>query len=153
MRTNTRTCLAGISAFLLFGVGCRQDNPRTPTLNTAATSPIEEQLRRGASDVDLRELKTFRWDRLFIFGPYYPADGICKKLSYSQDECAAAKLKDVDEFEHLPVFIDSRSIAHQEGLDRVVAEFDQTCLAQPIARDKAIFRAQRQSDRTYLVCR
>ena len=55
--------------------------------------------------MDIGKSGDLAWDEMFVFGPYYPKDEICKTLNLSVSQCSAAGIKDVDEGEFLLVFI------------------------------------------------
>src|SRR5579859_3588722 len=64
---------------------------------------LSKQVQAGATEVDMAHLTEFEWDVMFVFGPYYPKDAICKTLNLTASHCSEAGIKDVDEREFLLV--------------------------------------------------
>jgi hypothetical protein len=61
------TMLAALGLTL---VGC--------TRRRSITENVNEQLRSGATHVDIGRTGDFAWDDMFVFGPYYPKDGFAR---------------------------------------------------------------------------
>ena len=113
---------------------------------------IAEQLRSGASQLDIGRTADFAWDDVFIFSPYYPQKEICEQVRVTEGQCSAAEIKDVDESEFLLVFMRGGSLVKVENFSRKMGDFDRSCIAKPIAREAALFSVER-SPRINLVCR
>jgi hypothetical protein len=92
---------------------------------------------------------------MFVFGPYFPKNEICRTLKSSASQCSAAGIKDVDEGEFLLVFMQHSAVSATLRFPRTIADFDesQRCLAKGIRRDAAVFTVEHKSGRVYLVCR
>jgi hypothetical protein len=89
---------------------------------------------------------------MFVFGPYYPKDGICKTLRLDGSQCSAAGIRDVDEGEFLLVFLQRGGVSKIESFPRTVGNFHESCLARDIARSAAVFTVERRPV-VYLMCR
>jgi hypothetical protein len=96
----------------------------------------------------------FAWDEMFVFGPYYPKDAVCRALKLDASHCSAAGVSDVDEGEFLLVFMNGGAISETVSLPRTVANFDESdrCMARGISKDETIFAVTRKPE-IYLVCR
>jgi hypothetical protein len=125
-------------------VGCRT--------HRSITENITDQLRSGAIRVDIGRTGDFVWDDMFVFGPNYPKEGVCKTLRLNGSQCSAAGIRDVDEGEFLLVFSQRSAISKIESFPRTVGNFDEGCLAKDIARSAAVFTVERRPV-VYLVCR
>ena len=66
---------------------------------------VAQQLRSGTTQVDMAHAADFSWDEMFVFGPYYAKDRICRTLKLDGSHCSAASISDVDEGEFLLVFM------------------------------------------------
>jgi hypothetical protein len=115
---------------------------------------LSRQVQSGATEVDMAHLTEFEWDEMFVFGPYYPRDAICKTLNLTASHCSEAGIKDVDEGEFLLVFMRGGAVSQTGRVPRNVANFDESnrCLAKPIRRSAAVFTVERKPA-VYLVCR
>src|SRR5437879_2526058 len=114
MRLSSVVSAAGL---LFLAIGCQHK-----------TSFFTNQVRGGASKVDLRLASKFDWDRLFIFGPYSFPEGMCKDIGLTSPECLAAHLENVDEGEYLILFMKDRAVASREYFMRVTGNFETNCL-------------------------
>jgi hypothetical protein len=128
-------------------VGCRR--------HSSVIDNITHQLRNGATQVDIGKSGDLAWDEMFVFGPYYPKDEICKTLNLSVLQCSAAGIKDVDEGEFLLVFMQHGAVSGTQSFPRTIADFDESerCLAKGIRRDAAVFTVEHKTGTVYLVCR
>lgn len=115
---------------------------------------ISRQVQSGAAQVDMARVTKFAWDEMFVFGPYYPKDAICRTLNLSASHCSEAGVKDVDEGEFLLVFMQGVAVSQTVRVPRNAANFDESnrCLAKPIRRSAAVFTLKRKPA-VYLVCR
>lgn len=125
-------------------VGCKP--------HRSITENITEQLRSGATRVDIGQTRDFVWDDMFVFGPYYPKEAVCKTLRINGSQCSAAGIKDVDEGEFLLVFLHRNAISRIESFPRTVGNFDESCLAKDITRGVAAFTVERRPV-VHLICR
>jgi hypothetical protein len=125
-------------------VGCRTQR--------SITENITEQLRSGATRVDIGRTGDFVWDDMFVFSPYYPKAGVCNTLRLNASQCSAAGIRDVDEGEFLLVFLQRTAISRIESFPRTVGNFDESCLEKDIARSAAVFTVERRPI-VYLMCR
>jgi hypothetical protein len=121
---------------------------------TNVAEDLSRQVQSGAAEVDMAHLTNFDWDEIFVFGPYYPKDAICKTLNLTASHCSEAGINDVDEGEFLLVFTDHGTVSKTVQVPRTIANFDESkrCLARPIPRSAAVFRVERKPA-VYLVCR
>lgn len=115
---------------------------------------ISKHVQSGATQVDMARVAKFAWDEMFVFGPYYPRDAICRTLNLNASHCSEAGVKDVDEGEFLLVFMQGVAVSQTVRVPRNVANFDESnrCLARPIRRSAAVFTVKRRPT-VYLVCR
>ena len=138
------------STLVLLGfalVGCRR--------HTSVTDNVTQQLRNGATQVDIGQSADSSWDEMFVFAPYSAANDICRTLKLSASQCSSAGIKGVDEGEFLLVFMQHGAVSETLSFPRTIADFDEseTCSAKAIAKDVAVFTVQRRGNRVYLVCR
>jgi hypothetical protein len=133
-----------VSVFCLALAACHK--------KTSVSEDIGRVLNSRASQVDMRSVANFVWDDMFIFGPYTPKDQICQTLKHSVSQCSYEGIRDVDESEHLIVFLHSASVTRVESLPRTVGDFDDNCLNKDLKRDAVVLSVQRRP-RVYLVCR
>jgi|HubBroStandDraft_6_1064221.scaffolds.fasta_scaffold64802_3 hypothetical protein len=142
------TCFASrytiVAVLGLTLVGC--------TRHTSIPENVNEQLRSGATRVNIGQTGDLAWDDMFVFGPYSPKDGTCKTLRLNGSECSAAGIRDVDEGEFLLVFLQRGRVSKIESFPRTVGNFDDNCLAKDIARSAAVFTVERRPA-VYLMCR
>ena len=122
------------------------------TKHRSIAENITEQLRSGVTQLNIGPVGDFAWDDMFVFGPYYPKDGICKTLKLNDSQCSAAGIRDVDEGEFFLVFLQRGAVSKIESFPRTVGNFDESCLAKDIARAAAVFTVQRRPV-AYLMCR
>ena len=152
-RLRAKTVLA---IFVLTLTGCSKSEK-------SATQNIATQLKSGSAQVDMRDISGFAWDHMFIFGPYYPKDEICKKLELTTPECSKAGIFEgaryeasslaVGEGEALLVFLHGPSVSRVESIPRTIANFDESCLDKKISKGAAVFQVtQPQPGVVYLVC-
>ncbi|WNM57732.1 hypothetical protein [Candidatus Nitrospira allomarina] len=108
---------------------------------------IDAQIKAesGGNGVDLRQVSGFDWDKLLVFGPYSYPTQICHEIGLSASECDNAKLKDVDEGQHLIVFLVGGRVTYHEEVSRRIVNFDEDILAKPIAKSEAMFLLERGS--------
>lgn len=128
-------------------VGCRR--------HTSVIENISQQLRNGASQVDIGHSADSSWDEMFVFAPYSPSDEICRTLKLIASQCSSAGIRGVDEGEFLLVFMQHGVVSQTLSFPRTIADFDESerCSAKAIARGVAVFAVQRRANRVYLVCR
>jgi hypothetical protein len=128
-------------------VGCRR--------HSSVIDTIAQQLRNGATQVDIGHSGDSSWDEMFVFAPYSPTDEICRTLKLSASQCTSAGIKDVEEGEFLLVFMRHGAVSETFSFPRTIADFDESarCSAKAIAKDEAVFAVQRRANRVYLVCR
>jgi hypothetical protein len=128
-------------------VGCRR--------HSSVIDSIRHQLLNGATQVDIGQSGDFAWDEMFVFGPYYPKDEICRTLKLSASQCSTTGIKDVDEGEFLLVFMQHDTVSETESFPRKIADFDESerCQAKRIRRDAAVFTVEHKTGGVYLVCR
>jgi hypothetical protein len=138
------SCYTMLAILALTLVGCRA--------HRSITEDITEQLRSGATRVDIERTGDFAWDEMFVFGPYSPKDETCKTLRLNSSECSAAGIRDVDEGEFLLMFLQRGKVSKIESFPRTVGNFDDNCLAKDIARSAAVFTVERRPA-VYLMCR
>jgi len=122
--------------------------------HTNVADDLARQVQSGAAEVDMARLTKFDCDEIFVFGPYYPKDAICRTLSLTASHCSEAGINDVDEGEFLLVFTNRGTVSQTVRVPRNIANFDESkrCLATPIPRSAAVFRVQGKPA-VYLVCR
>src|ERR1700694_5626130 len=72
---------------------------------------LSRQVQSGAAEVDMTHLTEFEWDEMFVFGPYYPKEAICKTLNLTASNCSEAGIKEVDEGEFLLVFTNRGTVS------------------------------------------
>jgi hypothetical protein len=115
---------------------------------------VAQQLRSGATQVDMARTADFVWDEISVFGPYYPKDDICRILKLTGPQCSAARITDVDEGAFLLVFTQRGAVSETVRFPRAIANFDESrrCLARGIGRNAAVFAVERRPE-VYLVCR
>ena len=115
---------------------------------------IAQQLRSGATQVDMAHAADFVWDEMFVFGPYYPKDATCRTLNLDASHCSSAGISNVDEGEFLLVFMHRGAVSETARLPRRIANFDEgdRCLARGIRKDVSAFTVERKPG-IYLVCR
>jgi hypothetical protein len=142
MRALVYRC-AVLAVFGLFGA-C--------TKHRSITEDVTKQIRSGATQVNIGQLGDFAWDRMFVFGPYYPKDAICRTLKVADSQCSAADIRDVDENEFLMVFLERGAVSRIESFPRTVGDFNESCLAKDIARGTATVTVARKP-LVKLVCR
>lgn len=118
-----------VLAVLGFFVGC--------TNHRSITENVTKQTQSGATQVNIGQLGDFAWDRMFVFGPYYPKGAICRTLKLADSQCSAAGIRDVDENEFVLVFVERGAVSRIESFPRTVGNFDESCLAKDIARGAA----------------
>ena len=104
--------------------------------------------------MDIGHSDDFAWDEMFVFGPYYPKDEICRTLKLGASQCSVAGIKDIDEGEFLLVFMQHGAASETLRFPRTIADFDESgrCLAKAIGKDVAVFTVERKANRVYLVC-
>lgn len=112
------------------------------------------QLRSGATQVDMARAADFAWDEMFVFGPYYPKNDICKTLKFTALQCSAAGIADVEEGEFFLVFTQRGAVSETVRFPRTIADFDESerCLAKSVGREAAVFTVERKPV-VSLVCR
>src|SRR5436309_1586786 len=126
---SVRTLLRRYSTMALLGValvGCRS--------HSSVIDNITQQLRNGATQVDIGHSGDFAWDEMFVFAPYSHTDGICRTLKLSASQCTAAGIKGVDEGEFFLVFVQHGAVSETLSFPRTIAEFDESgrCSAKGI---------------------
>ena len=90
------------------------------TTHKSITENVNEQLRSGATRVNIGETGDFAWGDMFVLGPYSPKDETCKTLRLNSSECSAAGIRDVDEGEFLLVFLQRGKVSKIESFPRTV---------------------------------
>jgi len=82
--------------------------------------------------------------------PSGTSDQICKDTGISKKRCS--KIEDVDEVEHLLLFVDKGDLSRVEHVPYTVADFDEgkKCSAKLIERKNAVFSVVR-NPRVYLM--
>ena len=113
---------------------------------------IAQQLRSGATRIDMARATDFAWDEVYVFNPYYPKDDICRTLKIDLPRCSRAGVTDVDEGEFLLVFTQNSEISQVVRFPRAIADFEESekCIAKGIARNAAIFSVR--DEPKLLVC-
>lgn len=125
------------TVLVLLCVDCKRDQ--------SVSERIAEQLRAGATKVDVGQLARFDWDQLFVFGPYDYPKAMCDAIEISPMDCSWTGFADVDEGEFVLVFMNGRKIAHRENFPRFIGDFDQACLRKKVAKSKARFTVDKKT--------
>jgi hypothetical protein len=112
---------------------------------------IVKEIQSGTTQVDIEKIANFEWDRMFVFGPYYPREYICKDLKITEWQCKAAGIADVDEGDDLLVFMNQGTVADAETIPRYFDESER-CMSRPIRREEAKFMLMGKP-RAMLVCK
>ncbi len=103
---------------------------------------LKREIRdRGASRVDLSKLTDFTWDQLFLFAPYTPKMDVCAVLALAAPDCdRLVKGESMDDGEMALAFRQAGAVVHVEMHYRWNGDFTPVPEAQPIGRDRAVFR-------------
>jgi hypothetical protein len=138
VRTNAYSSLASLLVimFCLVLTGCLK--------RTSVSAKIGKQLQPGASQLDMRSVTNFIWDDMYVFGPYTPNGQICRTLKHAEAQCSHERIRDVDEYESLIVFVRGASVTRMESLPRTIADFDHGCLNKEFKRDAAVLSVHRR---------
>jgi len=121
MRENSRVLLIQRSNLLGVETSCRAFSRKLP-------DDLSRQVQSGAAE-DITDLTEFEWAEMFVFGPYYPNDAICKTLNLTASNCSEAAIKkEVDEGEFLLVFTNGGTVSQTVRLPRNIATFDESPL-------------------------
>jgi hypothetical protein len=77
---------------------------------------LKKELRdKKSAKVEIAKLTRFKWDELFLFGPYQPTNEVCKRLELSEVECKTIiTAQSTDDGEMLMVFRLEGKVAHTE---------------------------------------
>ena len=107
---------------------------------------LKKEVRdRGATRIVLSQLTSFGWDQLYLFGPYSPKSEVCAELKVAAADCDR-KVRDdsTDDGEMLLVFRRAGEVVHVELHYRWHGDFTPVPVAQPISRERAVFRVQQE---------
>jgi hypothetical protein len=115
----------------------------------SVSSNIELRLQAGAKTITVRDLTDFRWDELFVFGPYTPIEQIERTLRTPAPQLVNNHLERHDTF-NLLVFRAAGRIVRQEQCPRSKADFAKDVLATPLSPVTAVFSVNRESGRSTL---
>lgn len=107
---------------------------------------LKQEVRdRGASRVVLSRLTNFDWDQLFVFGPYAPQAEVCAVLAVSASDCESkVGAGSMDDGEMVLAFRRGGELVHAELHLRWHGDLTPVPAAQPISRDRAVFRVLRE---------
>jgi hypothetical protein len=105
---------------------------------------LKKELRdKGATEVEIRSLTYFKWDEMYIFGPYSMAEEICKQLKIDRAQCdSEVPESSMDDGEMILVFRDKGRVAHVERHIRYHGDFTRVHYGVPISRENAVFQVQ-----------
>ncbi|TVO53295.1 hypothetical protein [Denitromonas halophila] len=94
---------------------------------------------KKSTRIELAMLTTFQWDEFFLFGPYQPTDGVCKRLGLMSAACKSViTAESVDDSEMLMVFRYQGKVVHAEMHNRWHGDFTPVS-EKPFTPQTAIF--------------
>ena len=101
---------------------------------------LKRELRdRHVQKIELAKLTEFAWDELFLFGPYEPANEICKTLHLPEADCKSTITEtSTDDGEMLMVFRLNGKIVHNEIHIRWHGDFS-PIPQEPLTPQTAVF--------------
>jgi hypothetical protein len=109
-------CLAFVSGVL----GCNGSGNRIANdFSASAHTSLSNQV----NTVSFSSVTTFKWDKVFIFGPYTPAKTIDAALGYNWSSRAKARLERSDT-EHLVVFTKNGTVVRYCEFNRKFGDFE-----------------------------
>jgi hypothetical protein len=99
--------------------------------------------------VDLAQLAPFRWDRLYIFGPYTPAELVTDSLGHPWAGAEASRIAQVDTA-NLLVFTSGDEVVAATMHPRRYGDFTTELLGRGYAPAEARFEVERSGEGTPL---
>lgn len=102
-----------------------------------------EQLR----EVDLAQLAPFRWERLYLFGPYTPARVVTDSLGHPWPGAEASGIAQLDTA-NLMVFTAGDEVVAATMHPRRYGDFTSDLLGRGYAPSEAVFRVERSAEGT-----
>ncbi|HEY0971576.1 MAG TPA: hypothetical protein VGE02_11470 [Gemmatimonadales bacterium] len=102
-----------------------------------------EKLRQ----VDLAQLAPFRWDRLYVFGPYTPARVVTDSLGHPWPGAEASRIAQVDTA-NLIVFTAGDEVIAATMHPRRYGDFTSELLGRGYAPSEAVFTVERSAEGT-----
>ena len=97
--------------------------------------------------VDLAQLAPFRWERLYIFGPYTPAQLVTDSLGYPWAGAEASRIAQVDTA-NLVIFTVDDEVVAATMHPRRYGDFASELLGRGYAPSEAVFRVERSAEST-----
>lgn len=131
-----RSLLAVLLALNLSGCGDAYRYLKSGEVGWALKKELRDQ---KSTRVELSKLTKFEWDEVFVFGPYFPASEVFKRLSLPAAECAAAiPVESTDDGEMLLVFRLKGKVVHTEIHYRWHGDFTPSP-KEPLTPQTAVF--------------
>lgn len=114
------------------------------------SGPVGQALRhevreKKQKEIDLARVVPFKWDELFLFGPYTPRSEVCKELKLNEPECLiVVKSESTDDGEMFLVLRHQGNIVHTEMYIRFNGDFTPLDFKQPITPTDAKFTVKEE---------
>jgi hypothetical protein len=123
--------------------GCQND---CDSAALSIRSLLEARCSAGFTTFDLGAASPFKWDRMFVFGPYTNQQAVDKALGFHWDGFVTS-LESADSFD-LVVFVTSGKVTHWFEEARGPVELDRIGGGIPYDSSHAVFKIVRDSDGT-----
>jgi hypothetical protein len=111
IRPSARHLLAILLGLSLTGCGDIQRYLKSGEVGWALKRALRDQ---HAERIELVQLTRFTWDELFLFGPYEPANEVCRTLGSASSDCESSLTLASSDGEVLMVFRRGGKIVHSE---------------------------------------
>ena len=96
---------------------------------------------RKSDTIRLADATSFEWDQVYLFGPYAARRDICATLRIGEADCARqVPFESQDDGDMSIAFMDKGRLVHYARHSRANGDFTPVPGAQPISRERAVFR-------------
>jgi hypothetical protein len=144
--------LLGLTALLMGGAaGCQSAAERTSNkLRRPFSQGVQQAMKSGKAQVDLRELTPFEWDRLIVFPPLAPVTEVERKLGFEWPDLQKARSQIREEY-LLLAFVKGQEVVAWVDFETRRVDFTPLIQHGYIPRDRTLFSLLQSGHRRYEV--
>jgi hypothetical protein len=147
-----KLALLGLTALLLAGAGgCQSSAEReSDRLRRPFSNGVQQALKSGKAQVDLRELTPFEWDRFIVFPPLAPVTEVESKLGFDWPDLKKARSQIRQEY-LLLVFVKGQKVVAWVDFETRRVDFTPLIEHGYIPRERTLFSLLKSGHRRYEV--
>jgi hypothetical protein len=144
--------LLGLTALLLGGTGgCQSSAEReSKRLRRPFSQGVQQAMKSGKAQVDLRELTPFEWDRLIVFPPLAPVTTVESKLGFEWPDLKKT-LSQIRQEYLLLVFVKGQEVVAWVDFETRRVDFTPLIQHGYIPRERTLFSLLQSGHRRYEV--